>query len=133
MNSLRDFFAALLVVGLFWVTPAGAELIQHLDASVPDSIVISGDQAMRWNDLSGNGNDAVASRGTVLYPSTPFPGGDVGLDFGFERNDLELLDEAETSALLDFSGAAAGNSGFTVFIAFRVDWMVPGERNCCVK
>lgn len=121
MNSLRDFLAALVMVGLCWATPAGAELIQHLDASVPDSVVLSGDGVVRWNDLSGNGNDATANRGTVLYPSTPFPGGDVGVDCGFERNDLELFDATETSALLDFSGAAAGNSGFTVFVAFRTD------------
>ena len=121
MQKARNVLTALLVVCLWCVAPAGAELIQHLDASVPESIVLSGDQVTRWNDLSGNGNDAVANRGTVLYPSTPFPGGDVGVDCGFERNDLRLFDEAGTSALLDFSGAAAGNSGFTVLLAFRLD------------
>ena len=108
-------------VCLGMAAPAGAELIQHLDASVPDSVVVSGNGVTQWNDLSGNENHAVANRGSVLYPSTPLAGGYVGLNFGFERNDLQLFDEAETSALLDFSGAAAGNSGFTVFVACRVD------------
>ena len=123
MNTARNFLEALMVVCLCMVSPAGAELIQHLDASVPDSVVISGDAVVQWSDLSGNENHAIANRGTVLYPSTPLAGGYAGLDFGFERNDLQLFDEAGTSALLDFSGAAAGNSGFTVFIAFRVDWI----------
>jgi len=111
----------VLAVCLYMAAPAGAELIQHLDASVPESVVMLGGQVQQWKDLSGNENHAVGNRGSVLYPSTPLAGGDVGLDFGFERNDLELFNEAETSALLDFSGAAAGNSGFTVFVACRVD------------
>ena len=127
MNAARNLLGALLVACLWCVAPAGAELIQHLDASVPDSVVLSGDGVVRWNDLSGNGNDATANRGTVLYPSTPFPGGDVGVDCGFERNDLELFDATETSALLDFSGAAAGNSGFTLLVACRVDMVDPSN------
>ena len=86
MNPVKNFLAAQLVVYLCWASPAGAELIQHLDASVPDSVVLFGEQVQQWNDLSGNGNHAVANRGIVLYPSTPLAGGDVGLDCGFQRN-----------------------------------------------
>jgi hypothetical protein len=104
------------------VSPAGADLIQHLDASDVNSIVVDANNVvLEWLDLSGNDNNAVANVGSVLYPSTPLAGGDVGLDFGLEHNDLQLLDVNETSALLDFSGTAAGNSGFTVFVACRVD------------
>ena len=127
MNTVRLFLTALLVVYLCMSAPAGAELIQHLDASVPESIVMLGDQVQQWKDLSGNDNHAIGNRGSVLYPSTPLAGGYVGLDFGFERNDLELFNEAETSALLDFSDAAAGNSGFTVFVACRVDMIDPAN------
>ena len=127
MNTVRNFFAVLLVVCLCWVTPAGAELIQHLDASVPESVVMLGDQVQQWKDLSGNENHAVGNRGSVLYPSTPLTGGYVGLDFGFERNDLLLLDNDGTAALLDFTGTAAGNSGFTIFVACRVDILDSGN------
>ena len=127
MNTVRIFFAVLLVVCLCWVTPAGAELIQHLDASVPESVVMLGDQVQRWNDLSGNENHAVGNRGSVLYPSTPLAGGGVGLDFGFERNDLQLFDVAKTNDLLDFTGGAAGNSGYAVFVACRIDALVPEQ------
>jgi len=124
MKTTRNFLVHVLVLAvcLCMASPAGADLIQWLDASVAESVVLNPDGVVQqWNDLSGNENHAVANRGSVLYPSTPLAGGYVGADFGFERNDLELFDEAETSALLDFSGAAAGNSGFTVFVAFRVD------------
>jgi hypothetical protein len=125
MKSLKSTLNALLVACLCMAVPAGAELIQHLDASVLESVVVSGNAVVQWNDLSGMGNDAtsVNAAGTVMYPSTPFPGGMPGLDFGLERNDLILLDSAGTEALLNFSpgGAAEGNTGFTVFIAFHVD------------
>ena len=135
MNSPRNFLTVLFMACLCIAAPAGAELIQHLDASVADSVMVSGDAVTHWNDLSGNENHAIANRGAVLYPSTPLAGGDVGLDFGFERNDLQLFDQDGASALLDFSGAAAGNNGFTVFVAFRVDWLgnddqyILGTRN----
>jgi len=123
MKTTRNFLihVFVLAVCLYMAAPAGAELIQHLDASVPESVVMLGGQVQQWKDLSGNENHAVGNRGSVLYPSTPLAGGDIGLDFGFERNDLQLFDNDGTAALLDFTGAAAGNSGFTVFVAFRVD------------
>ena len=122
MNTVRNFLEALLVVCLCVASPAGADLIQHLDASVSESIVVDANNVLlEWLDLSGNDNHAVANVGFVFYPSTPLAGGLVGLDFGLEHNDLQLLDVNETSALLDFPGAAAGNSGFTVFVACRVD------------
>ncbi|MFC1652219.1 glycosyl hydrolase family 28-related protein [Planctomycetota bacterium] len=108
---------------LFLASCTQADLIQHLDASQAGSVVVDIDDTTvkQWNDLSGEESHAVANRGAVYYPSTSLAGGGLALDFGFERNDLELFDTAETSALLDFSGAAAGNSGFTVFVACRVD------------
>ena len=52
INTVRYFLAILLVVCFCRVTPAGAELIQHLDASVSESIVMLEDQVQRWKDLS---------------------------------------------------------------------------------
>jgi len=64
----------------------------------------------------------------VVYLCMATPaGGYVGLDFGLERNDLELFDVAKTNDLLDFTGGAAGNSGYTVFVACRIDLLVPEQ------
>ena len=129
MKAVRNILTGVLAVCLFVSTPAGAKLVQHLDASVPSNVVTDGAGVVsQWNDLSGNGNHAVANRGTVLYPSTPFAAGDVGVDCGLERNDLQSFDQAGTSALLDFSGAAAGNSGFTIFVVCRVDAIGVGDQ-----
>lgn len=115
MQTVRNVLKALLVVCLCMVTPAGAELIQHLDASVPDSIVVDvdGTTVTQWKDLSGNNNHAIASAGTVTYPSTPFLGGSVGLDFGLERNSMELFSNDVSKQFLDQS---AGTGGFTVAV-----------------
>jgi len=123
MRTARNLLKVVLVACLCMSAPAGAKLIQHLDASVPESVVVSGGVVQQWNDLSGNGNDAVANRGNVLYPSTPLAGGLVGIDFGYDRTDLQLFDVEGTNALLNFTNEAAGNTGFTVFVAFRTDVM----------
>jgi hypothetical protein len=128
MKLQRNLIMALLV-GVCMASQAGAALIQHLDASAAESLVLWDGTVSEWRDLSGNDNHAIANRGSVLYPSTPLAGGDVAVDCGFERNDLQLFDEAGTSALLDFSGAAAGNSGFTVLISLRLDMMTDQDQN----
>jgi len=101
MKTLRSLLVHVLVLAvcLCMAAPAGAELIQHLDATVEGSVVTDAAGAViRWIDQSGSGNNALAGIGSVLYPSTvAFPGGPVGLDFGLERNSLELF-SAEASA-----------------------------------
>ena len=113
MKTARDSFQALLVVCLCISAPAGAKLIQHLDASVPESVIVSGGVVQQWNDLSGNNNNAVKSIGTVTYPSAAFPGGPVGLDFGLQRNSLQLFTADASKQWLDLS---AGTGGFTVVV-----------------
>ncbi|GAG24720.1 unnamed protein product, partial [marine sediment metagenome] len=105
----------VLAVCLCMAAPAGAELIQHLDATVEGSVVTDGAGVVtQWIDQSGSGNNAVAGIGTVLYPGTvAFPGGPVGLDFGLERTSLELLSSNASDRLLDQS---AGTGGFTVIV-----------------
>ncbi len=104
--------------------PANAALLQHFDATVSGSVV--GNPVTQWMDQSGNGLHAVDNRGDVFYPSTSLSGtGLEGLDFGPARNDLRLLTAANAQALLDFSGAAAGNDGFSLIVACKIDQM-PG-------
>lgn len=115
MKTTRNFLVHVLVLAvcLCMAAPAGAKLIQHLDASVPKSVVVSGDAVQQWNDLSGNNNHAIKSIGTVTYPSVAFPGGPVGLDFGLERNTLELFTGEASKQFLDQSD---GTGGFTVIV-----------------
>ena len=117
MKMLRNFPVHVLVLAvcLCMAAPAGAELIQHLDATVEGSVVTDGAGAViQWIDQSGSGNNAVAGMGSVLYPGTiAFPGGPVGLDFGLERTTLELLSSNASDQWLDQS---AGTGGFTVIV-----------------
>src|SRR4030042_4122882 len=113
MKTARDFLNALLVVCLCMSAPAGAKLIQHLDASVPESVIVSGGIVQQWNDLSGNNNNAVKAIGAVTYPSAAFPGGPVGLDFGVPRNSLELFGSEASKRWLDLRD---GTGGFTVIV-----------------
>lgn len=115
-----------LLVHLLMMT-ASAELVQHLDATVADSV--TGSPVTQWADQSGSSNNAVKLRGNVYYPSSSLSAtGLAGLDFGLTRNSLELMDGAEASALLDFSGAAAGNEGFSILVAFKIEELTGQEQ-----
>ena len=46
---------------------------------------------------------------------------------GDNRNGFRLFDAAEQDAFLDFTGAAAANSGFAVLVAFRADSIQGGN------
>ena len=106
-------------------TEGTIDLVQHLDATALGSVLTDESGVVtEWRDLSSHGHHATPTRGKVMYPSADLStSGLAGLDFGLDQNELELLDAAETSALLDFTqngGAAAKNSGFTLFVAFRI-------------
>ncbi len=122
MTTLRNFLLHVLVLAvcLCVAAPAGAALIQHLDATVAGSVVTDGSGVVtQWTDQSGAGNHATPGLGDVIYPSTiAFPGGPAGLDFGETRNSLVLLPSAATD-WLNFNAGATG--GFAVFVAFRVN------------
>ncbi len=103
--------------------------LQNLDSAVAGSVV--GNPVTQWTDQSGNTNNATAGAGNVTYPApTSFPTGTAGLQFGPPAKSLQLLDAADTAALLDFTGAASARTGFSVLLSVRVDQLVPnGEPN----
>ena len=101
-----------------------AALIQHLDASLPASVVTDVNGVAEWIDQSGNGNNAVIARQPVIYPSTSVSASGLsGLDFGTGRYNLRLFDVADTGSWLNFDAGASGTAtgGFAVLIAFKAD------------
>ncbi|MFC1608292.1 LamG-like jellyroll fold domain-containing protein [Candidatus Latescibacterota bacterium] len=110
--------SVLLTAGI-----AQAAVIQHLDATVSGSIITDGaGEVTNWDDQSLAGNNATHAVGSVYYPSTNLSStGLAGLDFGTDRNSLELFDAAESDSWLDQS---AGTGGFTVLVAFMADSLI---------
>ena len=108
-----------------------AALIQHLDAAAAGSITVNGSGVVTdWNDLSGNGNDATDQTpvGSVLWPSTSLASSSLpGMDMGTTRNGFRLFTAAQQDGWLNFSGAAAANSGFAVLVAFKADAILGGS------
>ena len=89
-----------------------AQVLQHLDASVENSIELDGSKVLKWKDLSGNGNDAVPGEGIVTISGFNW------IDFGSDRNTLQLFSAASSDQWLDQS---SGTEGFCVLLAFKVD------------
>ena len=112
-------------------------LLMALDASVGASVMTNGVGVVtNWLDVSGNGNDTANAGGVIgtpLYPGTSLSASGVpGVDMGTNRNGFRLWSSAAQDAWLDFTGAAAGNSGFAVVVAFKVDGdavAAPNVRN----
>lgn len=102
-----------------------AALIQHLDASLPGSVVRDADGLVsEWIDQSGSGNNAVIAREPVIYPSTSVSASGLsGLDFGTARYNLRLFESDDTDSWLNFDAGAGGTAtgGFAVLIAFKAD------------
>ena len=101
-------------------------LYAHYDPSNAANVTVAGSKVTDLVDLSGNGYGAEDGNGTefgdVFYPdATPSPAGLDLLDMGATRNTLRTLVPGEQDALLDFTGAASGNSGFSFFVVTRVD------------
>ena len=95
---------------------AWAQLIQHLDASVSESILTGGQGAVtQWTDQSGSGNHGLPFAGAV-YKTTD--GDHTWLDFGSARNALELFTGTASAGWLDCSD---GSGGFSVFVVLKVD------------
>ena len=94
--------------------------LQHLDATAAGSV--AGNPVTQWTDQSGNTNNASAGTGGVTWPATNlFATGVAGVQFGPPAKSLQLLDATKTAGLLNFSGAASTNSGFSVLVSIRVD------------
>jgi len=102
-----------------------AALIQHLDASIPGSVITDVDgKVTEWIDQSGSGNNAVIAREPVLYPSTSVSAsGLAGLDLGDKRYNLRLFDVEDTGSWLNFDAGSGGTAtgGFAVLVAFKAD------------
>jgi hypothetical protein len=102
-----------------------AALIQHLDASLPGSVVTDADGLVsEWIDQSGSGNNAVIAREPVIYPSTSVSASGLsGLDFGTARYNLRLFESEDTDSWLNFDAGSGGTAtgGFAVLIAFKAD------------
>ena len=101
-----------------------AALIQHLDASLPGSVVTDVNGVFEWIDQSGSGNNAVIARQPVIYPSTSVSASGLsGLDFGTGRYNLRLFDTENTDSWLNFDAGAGGTAtgGFAMLIAFKTD------------
>ena len=127
MIFLRTSAVAVL---LCIASTSNATFIQHFDASDPSTVVLDGStsRVLSLLDISGNNRDATAGRGTVEYPSSILsPTGLSGVDMGSMRNDLVALPVGLANDFLNFQGAAAGRPGFSMAVAFTVDWL-PGEE-----
>ena len=129
--TMTRWTACLCFWMLGWDSSAHAALFQKLTAADPASLTKDASNIVSaWADKSGNANHAISKIGTVIDPaSISFASGKVGLDFGATRNGLQLLDVADTDAVLNFSGAAAGKSGFAVLVAVRVDSLITNDWN----
>lgn len=124
MNVLRVMG---LTVGLGLAMSVQATMVQHLMGTNSASITTNDAGIVtQWDDLSGNDNNATTSSvGFVTYPSTSVAASGLnGVNFTDSRTALELFSSADSDALLDFTGGAAGNSGFAVLIAFKADHLV---------
>ena len=104
-------------------TKLHAQLIQHLDATVASSIVLSGANIQSWNDQSGNGNNAIQENGNVIYSTSSNPS---WIDFGATRNSLELFSSVDSKSWLDQSSSP---NGFCVLIAFKADAILDTNWN----
>ena len=115
--------AMLLILCLATSGIAGADMIQHLDATVSGSV--TGSPVSQWSDQTSYNNHATSAIGNVYYPSTSLStSGLAGLDLGVSRNTLELFDATGQDSWLN----QTLGSGFAVLIAFKAD-AVTGDWN----
>lgn len=136
------------VASLLFVATASAQIAAnpyaHYDASIVPSITLGTpvnfvpapytDAVVGWADQSGNGFNALAT-GTanggdrdMVYPGPAghtFSTGIVGIDTGDTPGNgtaLNLLPAgAGQDGLLDFTGAANGKSGFSIYMVYHAD------------
>lgn len=124
-------------------TPAAASTnivrFQWLDASDASSVTTnaSGELTL-WADKENSYDAEQGSTGPglpelpVLWPSASLSGsGLAGMDVRTNRSNILALNMEDTTALLDFSGDAALNNGFSVLVAFKADYIFddPDEGN----
>ena len=112
-------------------SPVQAALIQHLKVTDGSSVPTgTGGAVLSWADQSGAGRNATPKAGTASYPSSYlFASSKAGVEFGPTSTSLQLLNVADTDALLDFTSAASGNSGFAVMVSVRVGTLKTDDWN----
>ena len=112
-------------------SPLQAALIQHLKVTDGSSVTTgTGGAVLSWADQSASLKNAAPKVGTAVYPSSYlFSSGKAGIEFGPARSSLQLLNATDTDALLDFTSAASGNSGFAVMVAVRVGTLNTDDWN----
>ncbi len=118
--------------GCIGLPSAHAALLQYFTADDPASITTDASNVVTaWTDKSGNGLNASPALGSVVYPATTsFSTGKAGLQFGpTTRSSLQLLDLTNTANLLDFNGAAASHTGFSVILSMIVDQVIAGPND----
>ena len=89
-------------------TPVSGGLVAWFDAADASTVTTSGSTVTRWADRSGNGNHAVASKGTVTYATAARNGRNV---VRFDGSSTLL---APDSASLDVAGP-----GITIVVVYR--------------
>ncbi len=120
----------LILVTLFLLhnlTYAQQNPVMHLDANNPATVITSpgSNLVTQWQDLSGNNNHATPLGGSIEYPGTgEFATGKTGVGFHTSDDLMELFSASASDAILDFTGAASGNSGFAILVAFRPDEII---------
>lgn len=98
----------------------GSAPLQHLSVEEAGDVQAPGGSVTQWTDRSAFGNHAIADSGALAFPGATEVATGVpmmGADSGSES--LRLFDAAGQDDWLDFAGDASGNSGFTVFLAFK--------------
>ncbi|MCD6401711.1 MAG: hypothetical protein J7L73_07255, partial [Anaerolineales bacterium] len=91
-----------------------AALIQHLDATVEGSVVTDGTNAVtEWKDQTSFHNNAIPKTGGIYKVQEDKL---TWLDFGTDRNVLELFSSAKSDVWLDQSN---GTNGFCVILSFK--------------
>lgn len=109
-----------IVMGLI---PVNAQLIQHLDATIKESIKLDAlNNVTEWIDQSGRGNNALSATGKVIATNTT----PSWLDFGPAYNTMELFSSTESDVWLNQS---AGKGGFCVMIAFKINDFISNNIN----
>jgi hypothetical protein len=118
--------SSLVAVVMTTAATTQASLIQWLVATNEPTLItnVSG-TVTDWQDSSGSGNNtanAGAIQGQPKWPSgSVAASGKAGVDLGALRNGFRSWTATAQNSWLDFTGAAAGKSGFAVLVAFKVD------------
>jgi hypothetical protein len=105
-----------------------------LDASNAASVIRSGSNVTRWNDLSGNGRNMLYEMGTLTYNTTGFNGnptitfgpGRSGFTYSGNSIDLSSTNSLSIYIVLRPSSTSSGNIRVLSFFAGGVDYTPPG-------